>query len=92
MWSHCHKIFVQGLGLTSASVICKRTQLRKFFHHVGLAKELEKNDDNDEEVRELTTHLVPKQTSYRELISCLENVLCFLNNVVTLILQMPYHE
>ena len=65
---------------------------KEVFHHVGLAKELEKNDDNDEEVRELATHLVPKQTSYHELISCLEDVLCFLNNVVTLILRMPYHE
>lgn len=78
--------------MTHGFIMSFQTIGKEVFHYIGLAKELEKNDDNDEEVRELATHLVPKQTSYRELISCLEDVLCFLNNVVTLILQMPYHE
>ena len=68
--------------MTHGFIMSFQTIGKEVFHHV----------DNDEEVRELATHLVPKQTSYHELISCLEDVLCFLNNVVTLILQMPYHE
>ena len=51
-----------------------------FLHHVGQAQELEHGDDNDasEEVQELTTPAVPKLISHSEAISCLEEVLSFL--------------
>ena len=53
-----------------------------FFHHVGQAQELENNDNaaSDEEVEELTTPAVPKLILHREAISCLENVLSFLES------------
>ena len=53
-----------------------------FFHHVGQAQELENNDNDasDEELQELTTPAVPKLISHREAISCVENVLSFLES------------
>ena len=54
-----------------------------FFQQVGKVGMNVENNDNDanldNEVQELTS-AVPKMNSYREAISCLEDVLCFLES------------
>ena len=49
-----------------------------FFRHITRSQELKDSNDNDEEIQDLIPPVVPKITSYREAISCLEDALCFL--------------
>ena len=58
---------------------------QNFFRAISQAQELENQDEDEpaEEVEDVAIiSVVPKIKSYREAISCLEDVLCFLESTI----------